>query len=195
MQTVKCVVVGDARVGKTCLLISYKTKNFPAKDVPHVSDNYAVPMTSEKDTFTLALFDTAAQECYDRLRPFSYPQTDIFVVCFSVMSPASFKSVREKWFPEVGHHCPGVPRLIVGTQIDLRDDAEMTEKFERQTQQPITSDQGERLARELGAQRYVECSALTQQGLKNVFDEAFLAALLAPSIVCTKPARPGCVVV
>jgi len=72
----------------------------------------------------------------------------------------------------VHHHCPGVPCLIVGTQIDLRDDSQVIEKLARQKQRPVTNEQGERLARELGAVKYVECSALTQKGLKNVFDEA-----------------------
>jgi GTPase SAR1 family protein len=111
------------------------------------------------------------QEDYDRLRPLSYPQTDVFLVCFSVTSPASFENVKEKWFPEVHHHCPGVPCLIVGTQVDLRDDPQVTEKLQRQKQRPVAPEQGERLARELGAVKYVECSALTQKGLKNVFDE------------------------
>ncbi len=111
------------------------------------------------------------QEDYDRLRPLSYPQTDVFLVCFSVTSPASFENVKEKWFPEVHHHCPGVPCLIVGTQVDLRDDQSVQEKLARQKQRPVQAEQGERLARELGAVKYVECSALTQKGLKNVFDE------------------------
>lgn len=79
--------------------------------------------------------------------------------------------MKEKWFPEVHHHCPGVPCLIVGTQVDLRDDPAVTEKLARQKQRPVSSEAGERLARELGAVKYVECSALTQRGLKNVFDE------------------------
>jgi cell division control protein 42 len=141
-----------------------------------------------EDPYTLGLFDTAGtshwqsllsiyliitpgQEDYDRLRPLSYPQTDVFLVCFSVTSPASFENVKEKWFPEVHHHCPGVPCLIVGTQIDLRDDSQVIEKLARQKQRPVANEQGERLARELGAVKYVECSALTQKGLKNVFDE------------------------
>lgn len=76
------------------------------------------------------------------------------------------------------HHCPGVPALIVGTQVDLRDDANVMEKLQRQKQRPVASELGERLARELGAVKYVECSALTQKGLKNVFDEVRLSRLL-----------------
>ena len=131
------------------------------------------------DPYTLGLFDTAGQEDYDRLRPLSYPQTDVFLVCFSVTSPASFENVKEKWFPEVHHHCPGVPCLIVGTQIDLRDDQSVIEKLARQKQRPIQIEQGERLARELGAVKYVECSALTQKGLKNVFDEVSSGAAVS----------------
>jgi cell division control protein 42 len=142
------------------------------------------------DPYTLGLFDTAGQEDYDRLRPLSYPQTDVFLVCFSVTSPASFENVKEKWFPEVRlslpfslsplpslltvfsspqvhHHCPGVPCLIVGTQVDLRDDPTVLEKLGRQKQRPVPPEAGERLARELGAVKYVECSALTQKGVRS----------------------------
>jgi len=55
--------------------------------------------------------------------------------------------------------------------VDLRDDPGVVEKLAKSRQRPITFEQGERLARELGAVKYVECSALTQKGLKNVFDE------------------------
>ena len=123
------------------------------------------------EPYTLGLFDTAGQEDYDRLRPLSYPQTDVFLVCFSVTSPASFENVREKWFPEVRHHCPGVPCLIVGTQTDLRDDPSVKDKLAKQRMQPVRKEDGEKMARELGAVKYVECSALTQYKLKDVFDE------------------------
>jgi cell division control protein 42 len=67
----------------------------------------------------------------------------------------------------------------VGTMVDLRDDPTVIEKLARQRQRPISFEQGERLARELGAVKYVECSALTQKGLKNVFDEV-------PPLPCQK---------
>ncbi|KAJ5815429.1 cell division control protein 42 [Penicillium riverlandense] len=172
----RCVVVGDGAVGKTCLLISYTTNKFPSEYVPTVFDNYAVTVMIGDEPYTLGLFDTAGQEDYDRLRPLSYPQTDVFLVCFSVTSPASFENVREKWFPEVHHHCPGVPCLIVGTQTDLRDDPGVREKLARQKMQPIRKEDGDRMARELGAVKYVECSALTQYKLKDVFDEVTVPA-------------------
>jgi cell division control protein 42 len=99
-------------------------------------------------------------------------------VCFSVTSPASFENVREKWFPEVHHHCPGVPCLIVGTQTDLREDPSVREKLAKQKMTPVRKEDGERMAKELGAVKYVECSALTQYKLKDVFDEVSSPTLM-----------------
>ncbi|KAF3839248.1 hypothetical protein F7725_017965 [Dissostichus mawsoni] len=172
MQTIKCVVVGDGAVGKTCLLISYTTNKFPSEYVPTVFDNYAVTVMIGGEPYTLGLFDTAGQEDYDRLRPLSYPQTDVFLICFSSVSPSSFENVKEKWVPEISHHCPRTPFLLVGTQVDLREDSNTIEKLAKNKQRPLYPESGEKLARELKAVKY--------RGLKNVFDEAILAALEPP---------------
>jgi len=78
------------------------------------------------------------------------------------------------------HHCQKFPFQLVGTQIDLRDDGNTVEKLQKNKQKPITCESCNKLSRELRAVKYVECSALTEKGLKNVFDEAILAALEPP---------------
>ena len=128
-RTIKCVVVGDGAVGKTCLLISYTQNKFPSEYVPTVFDNYAVNVMISGEPLTLGLFDTAGQEEYDRMRPLSYPEANVFLICFSTVNPASFENVKAKWLPEVKSHCPNVPIMLVGTQMDLRNDASTLEKL------------------------------------------------------------------
>lgn len=191
MQPIKCVVVGDGAVGKTCLLISYTTNAFPGEYIPTVFDNFSANVLVDNKPVNLGLWDTAGQEDYDRLRPLSYPQTDIFLICFSVVSPASYENVRGKWFPEVKHHCPSTPVILVGTKTDLRDDAGTLQKLKEKKLQPMSEQQGMGLAKEIGAVKYLECSALTQTGLKNVFDET-IRAVLYP--VEKKKAKKKCVI-
>lgn len=125
----------------------------------------------------LGLWDTAGQEDYDRLRPLSYPQTDVFLVCYSIISPSSYQNVKVKWVPEITHHAPGVPFLLVATKLDLRKNQEALDQLTAKGLKPVTEEEGKALSQSLNAVEFIECSALTQAGLKAVFDTAIRCVL------------------
>lgn len=105
----------------------------------------------------------------------------MFLICFSLVSPASYENVRAKWFPEVSHHCPNTPIILVGTKLDLRDDQDTIARLKEKRLAPVSYPQGLHIAKEIRAVKYLECSALTQKGLKIVFDEAIRAVLCPPA--------------
>ncbi|KAJ7853356.1 P-loop containing nucleoside triphosphate hydrolase protein [Mycena olivaceomarginata] len=142
---------------------------------------------------SLGLWDTAGQEDYDRLRPLSYPQTDVFLICFSLISPPSYENVKTKWCPEILHHMPSASVVLVGTKLDLREDQATIEKLRDRRMAPIQYEQGVQMQRDIGAVKYLECSALTQKGLKTVFDEAIRAVSNPPSRPSGQKSRSKCI--
>ena len=86
----------------------------------NIFNNESLSMIKSSVQVELALWDTAGQEDYDRLRPLSYPDTDVILMCFSIDSPDSLQNIPEKWVPEVKHFCPNVPIVLVGNKKDLR---------------------------------------------------------------------------
>jgi len=162
--SIKCCAVGDGAVGKTCLLISYTTNEFPEKYVPTVFENYLSKITLGKREVELDLRDTAGQEDFDRLRHLSYPDTHVFLICFSVGHYTSYENVRTKWVTEIRHHCPNARFLIVGTKTDLRDDPNAKGPM-------VSKKDGEKLAKEVGAAGYMEVSALKRTGIQELFEE------------------------
>ena len=94
----------------------------------------------------LALWDTAGQEDYDRLRPLSYPDTHVILMCFSIDSPDSLENIPEKWTPEVRHFCPNVPIILVGNKKDLRNDPNIIKDLQRMKQEPVKVEQGRAMA-------------------------------------------------
>lgn len=182
MRHIKCVVVGDGAVGKTCLLLSYTTNAFPGEYIPTVFDNYAVNVLVDGQQINLQLWDTAGQEDYAKLRPLSYPGTEVFLLCFSLVNPISLENVRNVWVPEVHQYCPGVPLVLVGTKSDLRDQFEQrADEYRKNGMEPVYSQTGENMKSAINAAAYVECSAKMQTNLKEIFETAIRVVINPPS--------------
>jgi len=171
MPAIKIVVVGDGSVGKTSLLIAFTTNSIPTEYTPTVYDNVDFNYEVEGQTYTLGLWDTGGREDYDRLRQLSYSQTDMFIICSAITFPASFYNAKAKWVSEIRRHMPNAPIILLGTKLDLRKDKDTVERLKDKKSKPVSYEEGIVLAKQIGACAYLECSALTQSGVKNVFQE------------------------
>lgn len=175
----KLVVCGDGVCGKTCLLVVFKDSDFPETYIPTVFETYVtdLQLPNGGPLVELGLWDTAGQDDYERLRPLSYPGTDVVMICFSIDMPDSLENVREKWIPEIKHYLPRVPIVLVGNKADLRDDDYTIRELGRAGQRPVSFEDGEQMAAKIGACCYMETSAIENRGVKEVFETATRVSL------------------
>lgn len=229
---IKCVLLGDSGVGKTSLVVSYTTNDYPSKHTPSAFDTFFVEVCVDNRLVHLQICDAGGGNEVASLRQFSYPGVHVLLLCFSVVKPSSFRSLRDKWLDELSnahlvfnpaaerlvamrsstvppserkvrskeltkqlsavrsrscgptrgirpeaHRIPGPAFLLVGCACDLRNDIGQLLELSKQGEEPVDKKTAEQLASQLGAEAYIECSALTQKNLKTVFDLAIWCGL------------------
>ncbi|CAR27377.1 hypothetical protein ZYGR_0I06510 [Zygosaccharomyces rouxii] len=168
----KLVIIGDGACGKTSLLYVFALGQFPQEYHPTVFENYVTDCRVDGIKVTLTLWDTAGQEEYERLRPFSYANADILLMGFAVDDPESLLNSKTKWAEEALRFCPDAPIILVGLKKDLR-------QIKGSLQNELVSiDEAQQVARHIGAKKYLECSALTGDGVDDVFEIATRTSLL-----------------
>ncbi|KAJ8269897.1 hypothetical protein GJAV_G00108010 [Gymnothorax javanicus] len=127
-----CMLVGDGAVGKTSMIVSYSTNGYPTEYRQTAFDVFSVLVQVDGVPVRLQLMDTAGQEEFDGFRSLSYAHIDVFLLCFSVVNPASFHNVTKTWVPEIRARNPSAPIVLVGTQSDLRFDVNVLIELDRQ---------------------------------------------------------------
>lgn len=138
-----------------------------------------IAFSSGKGTeYTLNIWDIAGQEDYDRLRVFSYSQTDVFLFFFSVINPMSFTHLLRKWIPEVATHCPYAGRVLVGVDKRLRTDESRLQSLKNRGMRPVTESQALEPAHSMDAQSYVECDSLTQENIVVPFQQVSMCRFI-----------------
>lgn len=171
MERVTLGIVGDPFVGKTLLCVSY-TANYVYKEYkPTVLNHHWTNVIVDSHVIDLMIWDTSGSDEYTELRPLCYPQVDTFLVCFSLKSPDSFVNVQRKWIPEIEEHVERVPVILVGCKRDY------CLKSKHDSIDTISFEEGEEMARAVGARQYIETSAIEQSGFTSLFHTAILAAL------------------
>ncbi|EPE26847.1 P-loop containing nucleoside triphosphate hydrolase [Glarea lozoyensis ATCC 20868] len=170
----KLVIIGDGACGKTSLLSVFTLGYFPTHYVPTVFENYVTDCRVDGKSVQLALWDTAGQEDYERLRPLAYSKAHVILIGFSIDTPDSL----DNWVEEANERCPGVPIILVGLKKDLREDPVAIEEIRKRSQHFVGTREASEIAHEIGARKYLECSSLTGEGVDDVFEAATRAALL-----------------
>ena len=98
-------------------------------------------------------------------------------MCFSIDNPESLENIAEKWTPEVKHFCPNVPIILVGNKKDLRNDDDIKQESAKMNQESVKAEDGRSMAERINACAYLECSAKTKEGVREVFETATRVAL------------------
>jgi small GTP-binding protein len=173
-RAIKCGIVGDGTVGKTTLLVSYTARAFMDDYVPTLFDNFSAIEEVDGQCINMILWDTAGQEDYTTLRTTMYRNTDIFLLCFSTVHMDSFDNLKHKWIQELRANAAETPFILVGTKTDLR---EKLEKENDKSVEIINAKKGQKRAKELKAQTYVECTSKDPASVENVFVEAIRVVL------------------
>jgi len=160
-------------VGKTCMLMSYVCQAFMEDYIPTMFDNFSAIEEIDGELVNVILWDTAGQEDYETIRTTTcFPNTHIFIVCFSVVHPDSFHNVKQKWLEELKKASPDTPFILVGTKTDLREKEDVVKKLAEKNKEPISSKEGKKRAKEIKAKAYVECNAKELSTVNEVFRTA-----------------------
>ena len=94
-----------------------------------------------------------------------------------MVNSSSHQNVTSKWIPELRHHCPNTPIILVGTKYDLTEDYDTITNLAKKKEMPKNTKDGEDLCEKLKAIKYLPCSCKDAQSLKDVFDQAIRAVL------------------
>jgi len=169
-RAIKVALVGDGTVGKTCMLMSYVCQAFMEDYIPTMFDNFSAIEEIDGELVNVILWDTAGQEDYETIRTTTcFPNTHVFILCFSVVHPDSFHNIKQKWLEELKKSSPDTPFILVGTKTDMRDDPEIIAKLAEKNKEPITTKVGKKRAKEIKASHYIECSAKKLESVNEVF--------------------------
>jgi len=172
-RAIKVALVGDGTVGKTAISMAYVCQAFLEEYVPTMFDNFSAIESIDGELVNVILWDTAGQEDYETIRTTTcFPNTHVFILCFSVVHVDSFHNIKQKWLEELRKSSPETPYILVGTKTDLRDDPEVIRKLQERGKEPITAKVGKKRAKEIKAREYVECSAKDVESVNNVFRTA-----------------------
>ncbi|XP_033109103.1 ras-like GTP-binding protein rhoA [Anneissia japonica] len=174
----RIVIVGDSGCGKSSLLGLFVKDAFPEIYIPTTFEQYESTIDVGKIHLEVNIWDTSGKHEYDNVRHLAYPDTTAAIICYDISRPDTLKSVIEKWQPEIQKHCSNSPIILTGCKSDLRNNVQILSELGTMKKMPVSHDRGTKVARQIGAAAFVECSAKTNlHSVREVFENAALASI------------------
>ena len=180
LRSIKCVLVGDSKSGKTALLYTLSKGIFPTQHLPTVINNVNVGWKFEDNQATISFWDTPGDEKEEDARSVVYQNADVILITFSLNKLKDVSHIREKWFNEVQKYCSNTSILLIGTNLDKREDLsydhnvvnKSTIDYQRRKDEDMVNySKGLTIAKEIGATSYIESSAKNDVGFKEIKDQ------------------------
>ena len=180
LRSIKCVLVGDSKSGKTALLYTLSKGIFPTQHLPTVINNVNVGWKFEENQATISFWDTPGDEKEEEARSMAYQNADVILITFSLNKLKDVTHIKKKWFNEVQNYSPNASILLIGTNLDKREDLsydhnvvnKSTIDYQRRKEEDMVSySKGLTIAKEIGAISYIESSAKNDVGFKEIKDQ------------------------
>ena len=173
MKAIKCVFVGDEAAKKTGVLDVFTNQSQGSNKY----DDFEKKVQVDGVDVTLHLFDAPSQADFKQ-----YSDADVFILCFSLVSPASLNNIEKIYTPAIKEACPNAHLLLVGTCINERNDlTDHPEENKTEGMEPIMQSTGEEMKQKINATDYIECSISHNININTIFEQA------VRSITGTKP--------
>ncbi|KAK8857912.1 hypothetical protein M9Y10_013011 [Tritrichomonas musculus] len=160
MRSLKVVLVGDTKVGKSCILSRFVQGTFD-RDIPATigAAFFTKVLTTSSGNVRLQLWDTAGQEKFRSLTPMYYRSAAVAVLVYDVTSKDSLEGL-EAWSAEIADKAPhNIKIVVIGNKIDLSDE------------RVVSTNLGKEYAEQFNASLYFETSAKTGEGINEVFSQ------------------------
>lgn len=152
----KVVIVGEAGVGKTSLILRYTQDRFLGEYITTIGTNFAVKtLNVDGEQIKLQLWDLGGQDQFMRIRSFYYPGARAAMIVYSVADRKTFSAIP-RWAKEVGSVCGDIPFTLLGNKIDLN------------TERHVEKDEGTDQASKIKAE-FFETSAKTGELINGAF--------------------------
>ena len=186
LRSIKCVLVGDSKSGKTALLYTISKGIFPTKHLPTVINNVNFGWKFDEYQATISFWDTPGNDQQEEVRSVAYQNADVVLIAFSLSKLKDLSHVRDKWCREVQKYCPQASIILIGTNLDKREDLSYDHNIVNKygndyhmnkEDDMISYSKGLSIAKEIGATSYIESSAKQEVGFNEIKNQIFRSVL------------------